>query len=99
MREETARVQEVLKWRRRRGVLGPAGGGGGGGSNKEACLPVMAAAAAARHKKSTGIGCMRVCGWLAAQQQAAFLGAGAACSLSWMPPVGCCGAAALGSLQ
>ena len=37
--------------------------------------------------------------WLAAQQQAAFLGAGAACSLSWMPPVGCCGAAALGSLQ
>ena len=33
------------------------------------------------------------------QQQAALRGAAAGCSLSWMPPLGCCGTAALGSLQ
>jgi hypothetical protein len=33
------------------------------------------------------------------QQQDDLAGGGAGCSLSWMPPAGCWGAAALGSLQ
>ena len=33
------------------------------------------------------------------QQAAALRCGGAGCSLSWMPPEGCCGAAALGSLR
>lgn len=33
------------------------------------------------------------------EQQAALRGDGAAWSASWMPPAGCCGAAALGSLR